>query len=150
MSNIRPLPNSVYEEVKEKAGEISDLLDDFQEMLSGDPRLSYGLENEEIELMDECRNLLSDIYYHPQRITYGDSDLDNNEQAEFDFVDWASEKLHEFWEGWYPSINSKRDIIYQMCKDIEQQSEMGEIDLWPTYENDIIDFINEHYDDYGW
>ncbi len=74
MNNMRPLPNSVYRNVQEKAGEIADLIWDFQQSLSGDPRLSYGLENEEIEMMDECRIFFSEIYDYPQRITYGDGE----------------------------------------------------------------------------
>lgn len=148
MRNTTSLPAAVYDDIKEKAGEIVDLLDEFQESLSGDPRLSDGLENEEIELMDECRNLLAEIYYHPQRVTYGDSGLDNNEEQPFDFEDWASEELYFIWND--SSVHRKRDVISKMIADFKDMQKHGIVNIRDSYEDDIVDYVNEHYNDYGW
>lgn len=148
MRNTTSLPASVYDNIKEKAGEIVDLLDEFQESLSGDPRLSYGLENVEIELLDECRNLLAEIYYHPQRVTYGDSGLDNNEEHQYDFEGWASDELYSIWKD--SNAHSRRDVIHDMIADFEDMQKRGIVNTRDSYEDDIIDYVNEHYNDFGW
>lgn len=149
MSNTRPLPESVYRTVKEKAGELADLIWDFQEMfVTSDPRMGCGIKWEEIELMDECRVFFTEIYNHPQRITFGDEGLDSNEEQLYDFEGWASDELYSIWKD--SSAQSKRDVIHDMIADFEDKQKRGIVDIRDSYEDDIIDYVNEHYNDFGW